>query len=50
MVGLWGGLGKANSKFIFLRGGRKEGEPELPRLVCVVIFKGQPNEALSRDI
>lgn len=45
----WGGVGKANSKFVFLCGGRKEEEPELPRLVRAVVFKGQPNEAWSRE-
>jgi len=45
-----GGLGKGNSKLMFLCGGRKEGEPEVLRLLCGGVFKGQPNETSSRDI
>lgn len=31
-------------------GGGKEGEPQLLRLMCAVLFKGQPTEAPSKGI
>lgn len=43
-------MGQSGKVLNFCSWGGEEGEPQLQRLMCVGLFKGQPTEASSKDI